>query len=446
MKRELCHFNHVTHSHKDRGSIEDVSLDIYEGETLYLLGTRGSGNSIVSRILAMQISDVKGVSWYLAGKNRKKHPNYYYISEKSTLIDNFSIAENLAMAPWAHTKKVFFRRKKVYKRVADLFDRYNIDLKPETKAGSLSKGDRIIVEMMKAIHNGVELLVFDEAFSNLEQEQITRIQSLRARFPDITTIISQYSFSSIAYDADRILYFSSGRLIYSFDARNFINSNLIETIYGNFNNIASATTRTRRDDEYRLTINTGSGNEPVKIEVRSGEILRLAESQNIIDEALNRWIQGSGPGAIAFEAGGRVYTVYHKAVKNGLAVITELSVENAVIKDLSFEDNMALAAELQFSPFAADRNHLRNYVVDNYAIDLHLYSNPVLYFERMKMLIRRWTAANPKLLIIGKILHGLSKEQLDWVIDNLDRMVNAGTALVIITYDEMVHEGDVLIC
>ena len=193
-------------------AIEDLSLEIKDGEFLVLVGPSGCGKSTALRMVA-------GLEDITAGELRIEdrivndvHPKdrdiamvfqNYALYPHMSVADNIGFALKLAKVP----KSEIEERVNKAAQILDLTE--NLDRKP----GQLSGGQRQRVAIARAFLADAPVLILDEATSHLDavNEQALR-QSLDRLQTDRTTVVIAHRLSTVRH-ADVIVVLDEGQVV-----------------------------------------------------------------------------------------------------------------------------------------------------------------------------------------------------------------------------------------
>jgi len=200
--------------------LQDVNLEIKEGEFVSIMGPSGAGKSTLLHILGM-IDDPNDGEYYFGGEavhslNERKRTEMHrecigFVFQSYHLIDDLTVYENLE-TPLLYKKIKGAERKSL---VNDMLDRFQIVAKKDLFPSQLSGGQQQLVGVARAIITHPKLILADEPTGNLNSRQSKEIMELLARLNEEegTTIIQvTHSERNAAY-ADRIIDIVDGRIV-----------------------------------------------------------------------------------------------------------------------------------------------------------------------------------------------------------------------------------------
>jgi osmoprotectant transport system ATP-binding protein len=171
----------VSKSFGDNAAIENVSLDIAEGEHVVLLGPSGSGKTTLLRMINGLVTPSSGTI-LINGQDIREQPQVKlrrqmgYVLQRNSLFPHYSVEENISVVP----NLLKWNKQDIRQRVKELMKKLHL---PETylsrTPSELSGGEAQRVNIARALAADPPILLMDEPFSALDA--ITR-KSIREQF------------------------------------------------------------------------------------------------------------------------------------------------------------------------------------------------------------------------------------------------------------------------
>lgn len=202
-------------------ALDELSLDIYEGETIGVVGESGSGKSTLGRILAGLLKPDSGQVLLngrslstIQGLDLHRDVQYIFQDPKASLNEHKSVRWLLEEPLKVQTD---LTREQRTDRVHELLEisglsKDYLDYYPQ----ELSGGQAQRISILAALMGKPSVLIADEAVSALDvsvQAQILNfLSSLRDRF-DLTMIFITHDIHVCYYMADRIAVMHEGRIV-----------------------------------------------------------------------------------------------------------------------------------------------------------------------------------------------------------------------------------------
>jgi ATP-binding cassette subfamily B protein len=212
-------YDDVTFGYDDGETIvEDVSFEVEGGETLALVGPTGAGKSTVLKLL-LRMYDVDEGRITVDGQDLRDvtipslRERIGYVSQDTFLFYG-TVAENITYGTFDATREEVIEAAKMAEAhdfIANLPEGYDTEV--GERGVKLSGGQRQRVSIARAILKDPEILVLDEATSDVDTETEMLIQrSLDDLTEDRTTFAIAHRLSTIK-DADTIVVLEGGRIV-----------------------------------------------------------------------------------------------------------------------------------------------------------------------------------------------------------------------------------------
>jgi putative ABC transport system ATP-binding protein len=199
--------------------LNNVDLDVNEGEFISVMGPSGSGKSTLLHIIGMLDEPSEG-EYSFAGQSvfsmKEKHRSQLYkqhigfVFQAYHLIDELTVYENIE-TPLIYQNIKGAERKAM---VADMLDRFQIVGKKDLFPAQLSGGQQQLVGVARALIAKPKLLLADEPTGNLNSKQGEEIMQLFKELNNegVTIIQVTHSEKNASYGS-RIINLLDGRIV-----------------------------------------------------------------------------------------------------------------------------------------------------------------------------------------------------------------------------------------
>ena len=200
-------------------ALDRIDLDIEAGEYLAITGPSGCGKSTLLGILGLLDAPSGGEYWFdghnVAGWNERqlntlRRGRIGFVFQSFNLIDDLSVAENIALALEYGEMPARERRA----RVGEVMERLGLTHRAGHRPSQLSGGQQQRVAIARAIAARPALLLADEPTGNLDSAhgaEVMRI--LRELNADGTTLVMVTHSLEHAAQASRTLRLLDGRVV-----------------------------------------------------------------------------------------------------------------------------------------------------------------------------------------------------------------------------------------
>ena len=212
-------FRHVKLKYDDSYALDDVSIEIKQGQNIALVGDSGGGKSTFINML-LRFYDPDDGEVLVNGTNIKEFKQDSLKHHISLVTQRIYIFQDTLAANVAYGQEVDEARVIEALKLADAYEfaaslENGIYTKMEEYGSNLSGGQRQRVAIARAIYKHASLLLFDEATSALDNESEKRIQRALDKYTkDKITITIAHRLSTIQ-NADKILVMQKGRIVAS---------------------------------------------------------------------------------------------------------------------------------------------------------------------------------------------------------------------------------------
>ena len=195
-------------------AVNDVSLDIADGEFMILVGPSGCGKSTLLRMI-VGLEDITSGDMIIGGKRvndmAPRDRNLSMVFQNYALYPHMTVYENIAF-PLRLSKTP---DDEVRRRVTEASDVLELKEHLERKPANLSGGQRQRVAMGRAIVRQAEAFLFDEPLSNLDAklrgQMRTEISRLQRRL-GITTVYVTHDQTEAMTLGDRVCVLRKGKI------------------------------------------------------------------------------------------------------------------------------------------------------------------------------------------------------------------------------------------
>ncbi len=215
--------------------LQDVNLEIYEGEIVCILGSNGAGKTTTIKTILGLIKPTSGVVEFRGEPVQDQLTSYRIerglavVPENRRIFGPMSVMENLQMG--AYLRKDSAAIKNDLERVLTIFPRLKERL---TQAGgTMSGGEQQMLAMARALMSSPKLLLMDEPSMGLApilvEQNFEVIQRLNRE--GVTIFMVEQNAVMALSIAHRGYVLQTGRVVLSDKADNLLNNELMRKAY-----------------------------------------------------------------------------------------------------------------------------------------------------------------------------------------------------------------------
>ncbi|MEK9500180.1 LPS export ABC transporter ATP-binding protein [Gaopeijia maritima] len=206
----------LSKSYRKRKVVDNVDIEVQQGEIVGLLGPNGAGKTTTFYMMVGLISpdtgkvhfdadDVTRVPMY-----KRARRGVGYLAQEPSIFRKLTVEENVLAI--LETQKM--PRKERRARLDELLRELSIDHLRDSKAYSLSGGERRRLEITRALVNRPKFILLDEPFAGIDPIAVNDIQEIVAELKtrDIGVIISDHNVEQTLEIVDRAYIMYEGRI------------------------------------------------------------------------------------------------------------------------------------------------------------------------------------------------------------------------------------------
>ena len=174
-------------------ALKGVSLQIEDGEFVFLVGPSGSGKSTIIKLITGELKPTFGsvhVNGYSLERLRRREAPYLrrtvgVVFQDFRLIETKTVYDNVAFA----MRVVGARRKKIKQRVNEVLNLVGLHEKAKRYPAELSGGEQQRVSIARALVNEPSLIIADEPTGNLDPARSLELMLLLEKINAMGTTI-----------------------------------------------------------------------------------------------------------------------------------------------------------------------------------------------------------------------------------------------------------------
>ena len=205
----------------DKLVLNDLDLDVYEGETLAVIGPSGTGKSTVIKVLTGLLPPTSG-SVVIDGQETSGYSEEEWdglrrrmgvVFQYSALFDFLSVGENVAFGIRRYFK---LSEEEIQERVAQLLDLVGMPDTQKMLPSELSGGMKKRVALSRALAMEPRIVLYDEPTSGLDPVMTMTISRLIRKTQEqlgLTSVLVTHDMESAFFAADRIAMLDKGKIV-----------------------------------------------------------------------------------------------------------------------------------------------------------------------------------------------------------------------------------------
>jgi rhamnose transport system ATP-binding protein len=434
-------------------ALRDGNLELRAGEVRGLMGENGAGKSTLVKILGGVIRrdsgemHVEGAPVDFHSPHDARDAGLAVIYQEPTLFPDLSVAENVVMGyhPLGALRRV--DRRAMHRQVGELLDRLGVQLDPERVVRGLSIADQQIVEIAKALSFDARVLIMDEPTAALSGPEVERLFSVvrTLREEGAGVLFISHRLEEVFTICDTVTIMRDGAVVHDARIADMTPDEMVRRMVGR----ELSALFPKQDAEVGEIVLSVDGLtregvfSDIGFDVRAGEIVALAGLVGAGRSEVARAIFGidrADGGRV--EVGGRRLPAGSPAaaMRAGVGFVPEDRRQQGLVMDLSIARNTALTRLKALSRLGLIAGGSEQRLARDWAsrlqLKFHRLGDPVGTLSggnQQKVVLAKWLATEPKLLIIDEPTRGIDVGTKAEVHRLMSELAGRGLAVLMIS-------------
>ncbi len=452
MTLRLC-VRGVSKSYPGVRALDDVSLEVAAGEVHALLGENGAGKSTLGKILAGVVARDAG-EILLDGQTLGQLDEAAaaalgigIVHQEGSLVPQLSVAENVFAGRQPTRWLGQVDRAAMNRRTIALMGELGLPLDPRIRVGQLSAAQAQVVEIAKALSRELRLLILDEPTAALTLTETERLFAVIRRLAasGVAVVYVSHRLAEIFRISQRVTVLKDGRLSGTRDTAATTEDELIRLMVGRAVHLGRAAGAVAGDIVLRAEAVSAPGVRHADLQVRRGEIVCLA---GLIGSGRSELCEAIF-GAAALTGGrlsmkGRPFLPHGPwdAMAAGIGMVPEDRKQGGLFLSMDVATNIAAAVLGQVSPGGVVSRARTDALAERFVRELRI-ATPGLHQtlehlsggNQQKVLLAKWLALRPDLLIVDEPTRGVDVGARAEIYRLLRELAARGMALLVVSSD-----------
>lgn len=213
----LLHSENLVKRYRKRTVVNEVSIQVEQGEIVGLLGPNGAGKTTTFYMFVGLIQPNKG-KIFLDDQNITGKPMFKrarmgigYLSQEASVFRNLTVRENLE----AVMEFFSMSKKEIRERSDRLIEEFGLEKVINNKGYSLSGGERRRTEIARALVRDPKFILLDEPFAGVDPIAVEDIQEIvsKLKFRNIGIFITDHNVHETLAITDRAYLMFEGKIL-----------------------------------------------------------------------------------------------------------------------------------------------------------------------------------------------------------------------------------------
>lgn len=444
-------------------AVNNVSLDIFPGKIVALLGENGAGKSTLIKVLAGVYSRDGGDILFrgkpidsAAALHKGNDRPVAFIHQDLGLVEWMTVAENMAMVMGFPRRVGLIDWQATRRQAQKALEDIGIHLDPDDRVFDLSRTEKSLLAIARAVAVDAAVLVLDEPTASLPADDVRhlfRVMNI-LREKQVGMIYITHRLDEVMEMADSVCAMRDGSYAGGGDIANFTLRGLVELIVGESLQHGQRHPLPDASAPVQLTLNdvrvgdTG----PVSFTLRAGEMVALAGLRGAGQEEIGRLLfacrQASG-GDIRLCGAPFQARTPGEAMSAGVSFVAGDRLQESLVPGMMVRENLYLNPCKQghslFSRYdetcEAPRSWAQIRQFDVRPAQINIEISALSGGNQQKVVMARWLSLNAPLLILEDPSAGVDVGARAEIYALLNQALENGTAILVISNDleEVAH-------
>ncbi len=336
-------------------ALRNVSLHVERGEIVALLGENGAGKSTLIKTLSgLHTADtgqvlIDGTEYqhkpggYSSAALRNSGPSVAFIHQDLGLIDWMSVAENIALAIGYQKNGKLISWRKTEQLAAEALQLIDSDFDPSTRVSSLSRTEKSLVAIARALIVDCDFMVLDEPTASLPADEVERLFTAIRPLKDkgVGMIYVSHRLDEIFQIADRVAVLRDGEMAGVRNIEHTTPEELVTLIVGRKTRVINKTRLDAGGEVLRINNLQSQRVGPVSLQLQRGEMLGLVGLRGAGHEDIGRALFGLVEHSGTMAVDDVAVDINHpsQAIDKGIGFIAGDRIVESIAPSLSIYEN-----------------------------------------------------------------------------------------------------------
>ena len=441
-------------------ALDGVSFGLRPGTVHAVVGENGAGKSTLMKILSgVYRADagrilLDGEVVKFADPREAERAGIAIIYQELNLVPALSVAENIFLGR-EPTRFGFVDRRKLEHETDALLDRLGHQLEARRTVESLKVSDQQVVEIAKALSLDARVLIMDEPTTALAAGDVERLFSIIRTLvgAGVSVVYISHKMDELFRIADEFTVLRDGKMIGHRAANETTPNDLVRMMVGREITYARMGVDGRSDEELLRVENLSSRDidatgrrrlSGISFGLRAGETLGVAglmgAGRTELLESLFGVHQTTHETRITLNGKPRTIDDPRRAIKAGIAFVSEDRKAQGLVLDMSVRDNITLARLERFTRSGFVQEQREEQAADEYVQRLsiktpgtHTATMNLSGGNQQKVVLAKWLLTSPKVLLLDEPTKGIDVKGKTEIYRLIEELAASGLGIILVS-------------
>ena len=448
-------------------ALQGVSLSVWPGEVVALIGENGAGKSTLMKILGgvhqpdEGVIKIAGQPTLIQSVKDSTRAGVGFIHQELNVLDNLDVAGNvfLGREPTTGGPLRLLDRARMQAETQPYLDQLGLNVSSATPLKQLALAQQQMVEIAKTLSLQARILIMDEPTSSLTLTETERlievVKELRAR--GVSIIYISHRLGEVKEMADRVVGLRDGRNAGGLSRDEISHDRMVSLMVGRdlekFQAPVNPPPKATRFSVRGLRTRRYPSQE-VSFEIGAGEILGMAGLVGAGRSEVAQAIFGVDPslgGTLTLDGQTLAIRSPRDAIQNGIYLAPEDRRRSGLIVDMTIRDNITMPVLARYAPGGLIQRGREEAVAQKATKALRVKTPSVDFLARnlsggnqQKVVLAKWLSLEPKVMIFDEPTRGIDVGAKAEIYDLMRGLAKEGVAVLMISSDmeEVLGQSD----
>ena len=436
-------------------ALNKVKFDIYPGEVHSLVGENGAGKSTLIKVMSGAHQPDEGGIIKINGEQVKiSNPidaikkGISVIYQDFSLFGNLTVAENIVINQIIEKNKLLLNWKEIRIKAEKALNVVGIKINPNEIVDNLSVAKKQMVAIAGAIAHNAKMIIMDEPTSALSKQEVENLYRIidMLKSKNIAVMFVSHKMDELFKVSDRFTIFRDGQYVDTVKASDIDKKTLIAKMVGRDVNILNyANLNIKEEVVLEIKGLSKKGNyKNINLKLYKGEVLGITGLVGAGRSELFQTIFGilkADSGKIILEGEEINLNSPWTALKKGIGYIPESRQTQGLVLEKKVSENITLPLLKNFTNKLGIINTKKQSSLVHDLIDKldvrpkneNLTASQLSGGNQQKVVIAKWIATNPKILIVDEPTNGVDIGAKADIHKILRELAKNGTSIIVIS-------------
>ena len=436
-------------------ALNKVKFDIYPGEVHSLVGENGAGKSTLIKVMSGAHQPDEGGIIKINGEQVKiSNPidaikkGISVIYQDFSLFGNLTVAENIVINQIIEKNKLLLNWKEIRIKAEKALNVVGIKINPNEIVDNLSVAKKQMVAIAGAIAHNAKMIIMDEPTSALSKQEVENLYRIidMLKSKNIAVMFVSHKMDELFKVSDRFTIFRDGQYVDTVKASDIDKKTLIAKMVGRDVNILNyANLSVKEEVVLEIKGLSKKGNyKNINLKLYKGEVLGITGLVGAGRSELFQTIFGilkADSGKIILEGEEINLNSPWTALKKGIGYIPESRQTQGLVLEKKVSENITLPLLKNFTNKLGiintkKQSSLVHDLIDKLDVrpkDENLTASQLSGGNQQKVVIAKWIATNPKILIVDEPTNGVDIGAKADIHKILRELAKNGTSIIVIS-------------